>query len=89
MPDGGEAPRRATALRYEPGARAPRVTAAGRGVLADRILAAARDAGVPIRHDAALAAALAALDLGQEVPEALYVAVAEALAWAYQLDAGA
>jgi type III secretion system FlhB-like substrate exporter len=34
-----------------------------------------------------LAAALAALDLGQEVPEELYVAVAEALAWAYRLDA--
>jgi flagellar biosynthesis protein len=88
VPDGRDAPRRATALRYEPGSTAPRVTATGRGLLADRIVAAARDAGVPVRHDAALAAALAALDLGQEVPEALYVAVAEALAWAYRLDAG-
>ncbi len=82
-----EPPRRATALRYEAGAAAPRVAATGRGVLAERIVAAAHEAGVPVRHDAALAAALAALDLGQEVPEALYVAVAEALAWAYRLDA--
>jgi len=79
-------PRRATALRYD-GGGAPRVVAAGRGLVAERILAAAEEAGVPVREDRALAAALAALDLGQEVPEALYVAVAETLAWAYRLDA--
>ena len=38
------------------------------------------------REDAALAEALAGLDLGREIPEDLYVAVAEALAWAYALD---
>ncbi len=81
-------PRRATALRYDPeGGGAPRVVASGRGEVAARILAAAEEAGVPVRRDGALAAALAALDLGQEVPEELYVAVAEALAWAYRLDA--
>jgi flagellar biosynthesis protein len=82
-------PRRATALRYDAADGAPRVVATGRGEVAARILAAAEDAGVPVRQDAALAAALGALDLGQEVPEALYVAVAEALAWAYRLDARA
>jgi flagellar biosynthesis protein len=41
---------------------------------------------VPIREDAALAEALAGLELGREVPEELWVAVAEALAWAYRLD---
>jgi len=41
---------------------------------------------VPIRQDAALAEALAKLDLGREIPEDLYTAVAEALAWAYRLD---
>jgi len=83
-----ERPRRATALRYERGSTAPTVTATGRGHVAEAILASAEAAGVPVRHDPALASALAALDLGQEVPEALYVAVAEALAWAYRLDAG-
>src|SRR5262249_18111500 len=85
MPDG--VPRRATALHYEPGSRAPKVVAAGTGLIADRIVEAARAAGVPVSSDAALAQALSALDLGDEVPEALYVAVAEALAWAYRLDA--
>jgi len=81
--------RRVAALRYDSGGdEAPRVVAAGRGLVADRILAEARAAGVPIRDDAALAEALAGLDLGAHVPEALYRAVAEALAWAYRLDGG-
>jgi flagellar biosynthesis protein len=91
MPETPEQPqrRRATALRYEPGSRAPEVVATGAGLVADRILAAAREAGVPVRHDPALTEALAALDLGDEVPPALWTAVAETLAWAYRLDAGA
>ena len=77
--------KRAAALRYE-GTSAPKVVAAGRGLIAEKILAAAKEAGVPIREDAALAEALAGLELGREVPEELWVAVAEALAWAYRLD---
>jgi len=85
----GPARRRATALRYDQGAPAPQVTATGVGLVADRIVAAAREAGVPVRHDPALAEALAALDLGDDVPQALWTAVAETLAWAYLLDAKA
>ena len=81
--------RRATALSYEQGERAPRVTATGVGLVADRILAAAREAGIPVRQDPALAEALAKLELGAEVPEELWTAVAETLAWAYRLDAQA
>lgn len=81
--------RRATALRYEQGDRAPEVVATGAGLVAERILAAAREAGIPVRHDPALAEALAALDLGDEVPPALWTVVAETLAWAYRLDAAA
>ncbi len=84
-----ERPQQAAALRYEPGQTAPRVVASGRGYVAERIIAAALEAGVPVRSDPALARALAALDLGEEVPEAMYRAVAEALAWAYRLDAQA
>jgi flagellar biosynthesis protein len=90
MPDRDQPPRRrATALRYEEGRDAPEVVATGAGLIADRILAAAHDAGVPVRHDPALAEALATLDLGDKVPPALWTAVAETLAWAYRLDAGA
>jgi flagellar biosynthesis protein len=84
-----EPPREAAALSYEPGETAPRVVATGRGHLAERIIAAAEEAGVPVKSDPALARALAALDLGDEVPEAMYRAVAETLAWAYKLDAQA
>lgn len=84
MPE-GDPPRKATALRYT-GSGAPEVVATGSGQLAERILARAREHGVPVREDPALAAALAGLDLGQEVPEELWIAVAEVLAWAYALD---
>jgi flagellar biosynthesis protein len=90
MPESDKpARRRATALRYEQGAHAPRVTATGVGLVADRIVAAAREAGIPVRHDPALAEALATLDLGDDVPQVLWTAVAETLAWAYLLDAKA
>ncbi len=81
--------RRAAALHYEPGAPAPRVTASGAGAVAERIIAAAREAGVPVRADPALAQALSALELGADVPPEMWRAVAEALAWAYRLDAAA
>ena len=81
-------PERAAALKYD-GPGAPRVVAAGRGELARRIVEAARDAGVPVRDDAALAEALSALELDIEVPEDLWSAVAEALVWAHRMDLGA
>ena len=77
--------KRAAALRYE-GGGTPRVTAAGKGLIAEKILEEAKKAGVPIREDKALAEALAGLELGREVPEDLWIAVAQALAWAYRLD---
>jgi flagellar biosynthesis protein len=75
------------ALRYT-GDGAPEVVAAGRGHLAATILARAREAGVPVHRDPELASALAQLSLGQEVPEAMWTAVAEVLAWAYGLHGG-
>jgi flagellar biosynthesis protein len=91
MPDDSkpEKQRRATALRYERGEHAPKVSATGRGLVADRIIAAAKEAGVPVRSDPALAEALSTLELDADVPEAMWKAVAETLAWAYQVDARA
>src|SRR5690242_21349838 len=66
------------ALRYT-GTGAPRVVAAGRGHVAATILARAREAGVPVHRDPELADALAQLALGQEVPQAMWTAVAEVL----------
>ena len=80
-----EKPQRAAALRYT-GTGAPQVVAAGRGHVAEKILTEARGAGVPVHEDPDLADALALLALGDEVPEALWTAVARVLAWAYALD---
>jgi flagellar biosynthesis protein len=73
------------ALSYT-GSGAPQVVAAGRGLLAATILERAREAGVPVHKDPELADALAGLALGHEVPQELWTAVAEALAWAYSVS---
>jgi len=78
------APATAIALRYD-GSGAPRVTAKGRGEVAERILALAREHGIPLREDADLARLLARIELGDEVPRELYRAVAEVIAFAYRL----
>ena len=86
MPD--PPPRRAAALRYD-GTGAPKVVAAGAGHVAERLLALAREHGVAVREDQALAEALARLQLETEIPVELYQAVAEALVWAHGLDVAA
>jgi flagellar biosynthesis protein len=77
--------RHAAALRYD-GTGAPKVVAAGRGEIAKRIIEEAKQAGVPIHDEAALAQALGRLELQAEIPEELWVAVAEALVWAHRVD---
>lgn len=75
-----ERPRLAVALRYdEP--QAPRVVASGRGAIGERIVETARAHGVPLEHNPELAEALSRIELDQEIPEALYVAVAEILSF--------
>lgn len=70
----------AVALHYEKHAvPVPRVVAKGRGASGEAILALAREHGVPIEENAALAEALAQVELGEDIPEALYRAVAEVL----------
>jgi flagellar biosynthesis protein len=72
------------ALRWE-GRGVPRVTAKGRGETAERILRVAEESGVPLREDPALVTVLSQVDLGREIPETLYRAVAEVIAFAYSL----
>lgn len=68
----------AVALTYE-APNAPRVVAKGTGAVAERIIETAREAGVPVEEDAGLAAALSTIELDQEIPPALYRAVAEVI----------
>lgn len=74
--------RLAIALEYS-GSGAPRVTASGGDAIADEIVRLARQHGVPMQHDEALAVVLSQVELNQEIPEALYRAVAEVIAFAY------
>ena len=71
----------ACALRYDEkeGDEAPVVVASGEGELAQRIVAAAEDWGIPVVRDVPLARALVELQPGEVIPEALYEAVAEVL----------
>lgn len=81
---------RAAALAYENAdqrqGRAPRVSAKGSGFVAEEIIARARAAGVPIHESRELVSLLMQVDLDQHIPPALYVAVAEVLAWVYRLE---
>ncbi len=75
----------AIALHYEkPGA--PRVVAKGRGEVGERIIEAARAHGVPIEQNAGLAEALSKVELDEEIPEALYRAVAEVLVFILKMS---
>lgn len=80
----------AAALRYEQGSdRAPRLVASGRGAIAERILELAREAGIAIREDAALAQMLLQVPAGQEIPAEMYEVVAELLAAVYRAEQAA
>ncbi len=75
----------AVALRYdEERDEAPQVRAKGRDGLAQRMIRAAEEAGVPIVRDVPLARALYELQEGEEIPEELYEAVAAVLHAAWQ-----
>ena len=70
----------AVALQYDKSAvPVPRVVAKGRGDSGEAILALARAHGVPVEENAPLAEALAQVEIGDDIPEALYRAVAEVL----------
>jgi len=72
----------AVALRYERGLRAPTVLAKGKRLLAERIIALAREHHVPVVQDIPLARALYKhVEVGQEIPGSFYRAVAKILAY--------
>ena len=75
----------AVALKYD-GEHAPRVTAKGTGAVAENIVALALEHGIPMQDNPLLAQTLAQLDLNEEIPPALYIAIAEVIAFAYQLS---
>ncbi|MEO3429460.1 EscU/YscU/HrcU family type III secretion system export apparatus switch protein [Pelagibius sp. CAU 1746] len=67
---------------------APRVTASGRGAVAEQILQIAFERGVKVRTDSDLAEILAAVEVESEIPLAALAGVAEILRYLYQTDTG-
>ena len=75
----------AIALEHDAtGRRAPRVTAKGRGAVAEQILQIAFDRGIKVRSDADLAEILEAVEVDSIVPLEALAAVAEILSYVYR-----
>ena len=77
-------PKQAIAIEYGENAT-PIVSAKGSDELAERIIAEAKKHGIQIAEDKELVAMLSRLEVDQEIPEELYVAVAVVLSWVYWL----
>ncbi len=74
----------AIALNYDQ-QTTPTVAATGQNELAEKIIALAEEHDIPLHSDPELAALLSRIPLGDEIPENLYRAVAEVIAFAYLL----
>ncbi|MFT6913963.1 MAG: flagellar biosynthesis protein [Motiliproteus sp.] len=82
--DNTNKPRSAIALTYDK-LRAPYLSAKGKGLIAEEIIRIAAEQGILIYEDPALVEMLSLLQLGQDIPESLYKAIAEVIAFAYSL----
>ena len=78
----------AVALAYQTGDAAPQVVAKGRGLIAEEIIARARQHGVFVHESPELVSLLMQIDLDRHIPPELYRAVAELLAWVYRIENG-
>mgnify|MGYP001788943221 CR=1 FL=1 len=76
----------AVAISYAAKDRAPIVVAKGYGAVADSIVRRARESGLYVHTSPDLVKLLMNVDLDAQIPPQLYVAVAEVLAWLYQLE---
>lgn len=85
MTDDQDKPKQAVALNYD-GTSAPRITAKGQDLLAQEIIDLAEQAGVHIHQDPHLCDFLQRLEVGDQIPEELYLLIAELIAFVYVLD---
>ncbi|MFZ6861196.1 EscU/YscU/HrcU family type III secretion system export apparatus switch protein [Undibacterium sp. Ji67W] len=76
----------AVAIAYETGASAPKVVAKGKGLIAETIIAKAKECGIHVHESKELVSLLMKVDLDKDIPPTLYRVVAELLAWLYHID---
>ena len=79
-------PKTAVAIQYEPGEVAPKVVASGKGIVAERIIEAAKESDVPVHEDSKLADTLSNLEIGEMIPPELYEVVAEILVFVDRME---
>ncbi|MFT5691152.1 MAG: flagellar biosynthesis protein [Oceanicoccus sp.] len=77
--------KKAVALSYD-GKNAPTVTATGSDELAEQIIAIAREHNIPLFENEALLALLMDIGLGEEIPDTLYLCIAQIIAFAYKIQ---
>ena len=85
---GNDHVREAIALAYRQTDAAPRVVAKGKGLVAEEIIARAREHGVFVHESPELVALLTQVDIDEHIPPQLYQAIAELLAWLYRIEHG-
>jgi flagellar biosynthesis protein len=78
--------KKAAALKYDSNYKAPIISAAGIGQIADNILKKASESNVPIVYDKELANLLVNVDVGDNIPFELYDAVARVIAYIVEID---
>ena len=78
--------KKAIALKYDEKYDAPIVTAAGMGYVADKIIEKAKENQVPIVVNKEMANLLNNVEVGDSIPEELYGAVAEIIAFVMSVD---
>lgn len=78
--------KKAAALKYNPGETAPKITALGKGEIAERIIKTAKENDVPVFENSELVETLLSMDLGDEIPPELYNVVAEILVFISNID---
>lgn len=76
----------AVAVAYEPGDRAPKILATGKGAVAEKIIEKAKENDVPLYKDNKLADTLSKLKIGDAIPPELYEVVAEILVFVDDMD---
>lgn len=76
----------AVALTYGQNQSAPKVVAKGRGLVAQAIIERAKQHGIFVHESEDLVGLLMKVELDQQIPPQLYLAVAELLAWLYRLE---
>ena len=82
-----ESNRRAAAISYDPEERGiPVLAAFGEGHMAEKIIAVAKESGVPVLPDRNLSSMLSKISIGDEIPEELYEAVAKVLVFVSEVD---